>query len=456
MSFYAGLFSLICRLGESCSHVAAVMFKVEAAVRHGYTKLSCTEEPCKWNECFMKKVEAGEISDINFYKDKSKEKHKKLKQEITVDTTPATDEQQQKYLDRLSKRSTKSIVLSTYDTFCEPFVTKRVPHEPKGKLPVDMRTLYKEGATSASQEIMQEAIRKIAVTQQEIARLEEHTKRQSSSPIWHEMRIGRITASVAHSVMHTNPDVPAVSLMEKICMPQVQNSTTAMSWGKEKEPVALETFSKAYGECHSNLQVVPTGMRISENYPFLGASPDSLATCTCCGTCVVEVKCPFKYRDSSDEDMYSDPKCCLTREYTLKPTHSYFTQMQMQMFVFNVSFGQFVHWTPQYCTITTVLRDDMFINNMLTHLSKVWHEHILPELLTRKIENKPTEVCPAESDDEKPYCYCQTPSSGRMVLCDNPDCSIEWFHLTCLKRKTVPRGMWFCKNCKKANKKTKK
>ena len=39
---------------EGCSHVGAVLFKVEAAVRNGYT--SVTSNACQWNQVFSKKV----------------------------------------------------------------------------------------------------------------------------------------------------------------------------------------------------------------------------------------------------------------------------------------------------------------------------------------------------------------------------------------------------------------
>lgn len=44
------------RLGEVCSHVAAVLFKIEAGVRLGITKTSCTDEACQWNKTFREKV----------------------------------------------------------------------------------------------------------------------------------------------------------------------------------------------------------------------------------------------------------------------------------------------------------------------------------------------------------------------------------------------------------------
>ena len=42
-------------LGEGCSHIAAVLFKVECgAVKLGYT--SSTSQMCKWNSTFCSKV----------------------------------------------------------------------------------------------------------------------------------------------------------------------------------------------------------------------------------------------------------------------------------------------------------------------------------------------------------------------------------------------------------------
>jgi len=48
------IFNYISRLGERCSHVATVLFKIEAAVRNGYT--SATSNSCQWNQVFSTKV----------------------------------------------------------------------------------------------------------------------------------------------------------------------------------------------------------------------------------------------------------------------------------------------------------------------------------------------------------------------------------------------------------------
>jgi hypothetical protein len=46
------------------------------------------------------------------------------------------------------------------------------------------------------------------------------------------------------------------------------------------------------------------------------------------------------------------------------------------------------------------------------------------------------------------YCYCNQVSYGEMVGCDGDDCKREWFHLPCTGLATLPRGKWYCDDCK--------
>ena len=36
-----------------------------------------------------------------------------------------------------------------------------------------------------------------------------------------------------------------------------------------------------------------------------------------------------------------------------------------------------------------------------------------------------------------------------MIGCDNEDCPIQWFHLSCVQMtmEEVPEGEWFCPEC---------
>ena len=58
------------RLGKSCSHIGAILFKIEAVVRLGYNKHASTDVPCRWNNDFVKKIE-GKEKKIIFYKTKT-------------------------------------------------------------------------------------------------------------------------------------------------------------------------------------------------------------------------------------------------------------------------------------------------------------------------------------------------------------------------------------------------
>lgn len=49
--------------------------------------------------------------------------------------------------------------------------------------------------------------------------------------------------------------------------------------------------------------------------------------------------------------------------------------------------------------------------------------------------------------NEPRYCLCNQVSYGEMICCDNPTCSIEWFHYGCVGIAEAPKGKWFCPQC---------
>ncbi|GFS04360.1 inhibitor of growth protein [Elysia marginata] len=66
----------------------------------------------------------------------------------------------------------------------------------------------------------------------------------------------------------------------------------------------------------------------------------------------------------------------------------------------------------------------------------------------------PSDVLDMPVDPNEPtYCLCNQVSYGEMIGCDNPDCSIEWFHFACVQLKTKPKGKWFCPRCQEERKK---
>ncbi|KAF9534597.1 hypothetical protein CPB83DRAFT_842582 [Crepidotus variabilis] len=52
-------------------------------------------------------------------------------------------------------------------------------------------------------------------------------------------------------------------------------------------------------------------------------------------------------------------------------------------------------------------------------------------------------------EDSTLYCFCHKQSYGDMIGCDNPDCSYQWFHLTCVGVKQPLPDKWYCPECSK-------
>ena len=91
-----------------------------------------------------------------------------------------------------------------------------------------------------------------------------------------------------------------------------------------------------------------TGLHINPQYPHLGASPDGLISCSCCGNGLLEIKCPYSKRNL-------DPTQIVDSSFYLKPTesglklskvHDYYHQVQGQMTICERSYCDFVCWTP--------------------------------------------------------------------------------------------------------------
>lgn len=68
------------------------------------------------------------------------------------------------------------------------------------------------------------------------------------------------------------------------------------------------------------------------------------------------------------------------------------------------------------------------------------------------------EESPDLEDYERSWCYCNQPSYGTMIGCDNSECTIQWFHCECLRIRCPPKGKWYCPSSRKLPqlKKTKK
>ena len=114
---------------------------------------------------------------------------------------------------------------------------------------------------------------------------------------------------------------------------------------------------------HADFSMSSCGLVISIQYPFIGASPDSLASCSCC---VVE-KVVLKWnvltvRDRKLDEAAENSKFCLLSEdgvLNLSRSHAYYTQIQTQMNLCGKSYCDLFVWTEKGFHCQRVLRDTL-------------------------------------------------------------------------------------------------
>lgn len=321
----------------------------------GYTSSACTDEPCQWNQCFVKKLEAAPVSKIKFYKQEAKDKVLKARRKKVNNITCSRERQRALFVQTLADDDDQLLAISTYTDYCQVVDSRDITASVH--LPNSLRTLHSELYANMSESDLKDLCKTWTlptISPEKLDYVEEVTHAQSSSLVWHEQRAGRITASTAHLAMKAR-DKPTL-LVSKICKPQLTPiNAPAVIWGRRHEDVAFRLYKEAMteGTCssmkvskqHVLCTTKKSGLHISRTLTYLAASPDGIVDCKCCGQGVMEIKCPYKHKDSPIVEAVQDQHFCLDPEMNIKKDHHYFTQVQMQMFVCNTTYADLLLWT---------------------------------------------------------------------------------------------------------------
>jgi len=90
-----------------CSHIGALLFKIEAAVRARFTTRACTEEACKWNNYFMQKIEPCTVAGINSFSEQATEKKRRKYPNAVLQhhSNSLSDEKKMDLLTKMTKQT---------------------------------------------------------------------------------------------------------------------------------------------------------------------------------------------------------------------------------------------------------------------------------------------------------------------------------------------------------------
>lgn len=176
---------------------------------------------------------------------------------------------------------------------------------------------------------------------------------EQGTPEWHQLRLGKVTASRVADILARTKTGPSASRQNYLIELALQRTTgiiaesysnSAMEWGTQTEPQARVAYEVKSGNFVDQVAFVD-----HPSIPWFGCSPDGLVS----DRGLVEIKCPnsathweyFKYKE---------------------PPKKYFIQMQAQLAVTGRDWCDFISFDPRMpersqLLIVQVPRDAEFI-----------------------------------------------------------------------------------------------
>ena len=362
----------------SCKHISALCYALEefSRIKQVRSPESCTSQLQRWNQPRKRKLDACDVSDISFVKYEFG-KLKQTQSSMLYDPRPseyvATTENEIQSL-------RKTLVETGEDISLLHLLPLPLPAQDFKLLlpflPPDVREVILNEVSSQPQPINYHCISEFAIkflhaltyTPSEVKQIEVATRGQRLCKRWHEERQYRITASKFGRVIKRQRNHG--ELAKQLLYTKVSSgSVLALVWGQQHEVDALRMYQKSLGPTFT---VEETGVYIGDCV-FLGASPDGVVKDNS-GRIIrlVEVKCPYRGRNKTLKDMYSDNSfcCCLDNGHPiLKQKHEYYYQVQGQMAITGIHACDFVVWTPSDFVVISISYDDNF-----------WKSHCYPAL----------------------------------------------------------------------------
>ena len=321
-------------------------------------KRTVTQEKAYWLlPRFKGKLQYEEVSNIDF--SSSDKRHKTFEENVaglsssthqtnerSCKVTEPSDEEQFQFLEELFKNNSKAVILSITTPFNKSFVPH--PVRLRNELPKPLTSFKCSSPLEKTAEDIKNiaADIKISINETQAKKLEMCTRSQSQSRLWFQHRAGRTTSSVMKRVCATSLENPSISLIHDICYPDAKKiNTPAIQWGKKNEKVALKDYIEFNNSYHEGFNVSSCGLHVHPEYPHVGATPDGIVNCTCCGTGCLEIKCPFTCR-GDEGNVYQH--ACLDKSGNvpiLKRTHEYYYQVQTHLLVTKSDYCGFIMWS---------------------------------------------------------------------------------------------------------------
>ncbi len=372
-------------LGEVCSHVGSVLFLLEYSsrnektvtdVRAYWTLPSKGKKPHSFNNLKMDDISLQTAKKIF-------ENDVKGECEVKWPGSPAkkvhSHDELGLFLNDLQKVHDQGVIFRVVKPFCDDIakLNRRFPLCLAG-------TLYDENYSNVMN--VEEIVKcgrnmNFALTAEQISIIQQNDQRSNE---WFLYRTGRITASLVREVCFVRNFNSNISLLKRICYPeQTRFTSSAVEYGHKNEEPAKEAYKRIRSQEHIMFEITDSGLWIHCDLPFLGASPDGIISCSCCGKGILEVKCPVSI--SSNDKQISDLPylSVLDGIRKLNSNTSYYFQIQCQIMCVNVTYADLFIWSPTECYIERIYKDERTCKLIANKSEQFFYNAIIPELICK-------------------------------------------------------------------------
>lgn len=216
----------------------------------------------------------------------------------------------------------------------------------------------------------------------DIESIEKATIGQSDNKAWHTYRKGRITASNFYRVFTKVETLKTKGGDAKKLVDTLQGlnappeHSTALKYGRNMEPVAKNKYVKQFKKEHKDAKYRECGIFIYENKQYIGASPDLILECSCCGKGVLEIKCPYSIVNKVPSPDNLPYLVHSNGSIVLKEKHQYFAQIQGQMAVTKRNWCHFLVYTQKGQHFERIEFNETYWNKLEENLTWFYDNHL--------------------------------------------------------------------------------
>lgn len=140
-----------------------------------------------------------------------------------------------------------------------------------------------------------------------------------------------------------------------------------------------------YKKNHQKPKMDLSSLHVDEVHPFLGASPDGLISCKCCGEGLLEMKCSYLFKNKTPQEACTDHHYHVYLDHNnsvrLKESSSWYTQIQGQMGVCKKPWCHFILYTKKGIAVDRIYFDNQLYEKIVKASKKFSEKYIVNALI---------------------------------------------------------------------------